>query len=146
MADTPAGWYPDPENPGQLRYWDGEQWTEHRSAQTASTPPPQQQWQSSGYGPPAQRVDPWLWQSIVVTVLSLICCLPLPFGVVGIVMASQSNTAMSSGDHATAVAKARQAKIWTLVALGIAILMVVGYIMLVAIAGFSIQEMQFQEF
>jgi Domain of unknown function (DUF4190)/Protein of unknown function (DUF2510) len=24
----PAGWYPDPERPGQ-RYWDGDQWTEH---------------------------------------------------------------------------------------------------------------------
>jgi Protein of unknown function (DUF2510) len=31
---TPAGWYPDPENAGQQRYWDGTQWTEHR------TPPP----------------------------------------------------------------------------------------------------------
>jgi hypothetical protein len=29
--NTPAGWHSDPENPGQLRYWDGKQWTEHRS-------------------------------------------------------------------------------------------------------------------
>lgn len=27
----PADWYPDPQDPGQLRYWDGQQWTEHRS-------------------------------------------------------------------------------------------------------------------
>ena len=26
---TPAGWYPDPSNTSQQRYWDGTQWTEH---------------------------------------------------------------------------------------------------------------------
>ena len=37
MTQTPAGWQPDPQNPGQLRYWDGTQWTEHRAP--ASQPP-----------------------------------------------------------------------------------------------------------
>lgn len=35
-----AGWYQDPEYPGQLRYWDGEDWTAHRSPAPGTTPPP----------------------------------------------------------------------------------------------------------
>jgi hypothetical protein len=27
----PAGWFPDPSGTGAQRYWDGHQWTEHRS-------------------------------------------------------------------------------------------------------------------
>ena len=29
---TPAGWYPDPNQPGSQRYWDGSAWTEHTNA------------------------------------------------------------------------------------------------------------------
>jgi hypothetical protein len=31
MTDIPAGWYNDPEDATQLRYWDGLQWTDHRA-------------------------------------------------------------------------------------------------------------------
>jgi hypothetical protein len=33
---TPAQWAPDPQQPGQLRWWDGTRWTEHT---TPATPP-----------------------------------------------------------------------------------------------------------
>lgn len=35
---TPADWYPDPENPAGLRYWDGRAWTEHRAPAPAAGP------------------------------------------------------------------------------------------------------------
>src|SRR5919204_1271775 len=39
MANQPAaGWYPDPKDPGQRRYWDGTKWTEHTQAQPAQAP------------------------------------------------------------------------------------------------------------
>ncbi len=37
VASPPAGWYPDAENPGGQRYWDGHEWTDQR---TSSAPPP----------------------------------------------------------------------------------------------------------
>lgn len=36
---APPGWYPDPQRPGQQRWWDGHQWTEHL-APLAPTPGP----------------------------------------------------------------------------------------------------------
>lgn len=30
MSDSvPAGWYPDPQDPASIRWWDGAQWTSH---------------------------------------------------------------------------------------------------------------------
>jgi hypothetical protein len=44
MPTAPAGWYADPERPGQLRYWDGKAWTQHRapmpSHPASATPQP----------------------------------------------------------------------------------------------------------
>ena len=37
MTAAQSGWYPNPENPAQQRYWDGAQWTDH--AILAALPP-----------------------------------------------------------------------------------------------------------
>ena len=39
MTDVPSGWYDDPEHPEQYRYWDGTNWTEHRSPKKAPPAP-----------------------------------------------------------------------------------------------------------
>jgi len=40
MSDqTPAAWYPDPQRPGQLRYWNGSAWTNDYAPSTQSVPP-----------------------------------------------------------------------------------------------------------
>ena len=41
-STTPPGWYPDPGNPGILRWFDGGQWTAHLQ-QPAPPPPPSHQ-------------------------------------------------------------------------------------------------------
>ena len=37
MSQTPAGWFPDPDDASQYRYWDGATWTEHRAPRTTTT-------------------------------------------------------------------------------------------------------------
>ena len=43
MSSTPAGWYDDPNQPGQQQYWDGNQWTgqmQPAPGAAATAPPP----------------------------------------------------------------------------------------------------------
>ena len=37
-TSTPAGWYPNPDNPTQLRLWDGEKWTDQVQASISEQP------------------------------------------------------------------------------------------------------------
>jgi hypothetical protein len=80
---TPPGWYPDPEGPGQ-RYFDGTRWTEHRSGVQQLPPPPVQphgHWQG---GPPPvvnpayararppKKSNAWKWIAGGVALLAIV--------------------------------------------------------------------------
>lgn len=58
-----AGWFPDPGDASQTRYWDGQAWTEH----TQPVPPPSQ--------PPARGTGlqpSWLLTAVIAIVAALI--------------------------------------------------------------------------
>jgi hypothetical protein len=143
----PAGWYADPDRAGGLRWWDGQRWTDHRQPAPPGSAGPAGGWPSdtgpstawssggSGWSPggvagtggvagAGGTVDTWLWQSILATIF---CCQPL--GIVAIVFAAQAQSAVSSGDPRTAREKAATARTWTLVAVGVGLLVFVPFLL-----------------
>lgn len=92
------------------------------------------------------RVRPtnYLWQSIVVTVLSCFCCnlLAVPFAIAGIVNATKVNPAYDSGDYAGAERASKMAKQWTTVAFVIGcVLFVIQF--LIGLAGVDFDHLRF---
>jgi hypothetical protein len=71
---VPAGWYPNPENPAQQRYWDGQQWSAHTADATAGTPttPGQSLAAPSTGTPPAKKAIWKRWWFITAAAVVLI--------------------------------------------------------------------------
>lgn len=85
-----AAWHDDPEDPTQLRYWDGTAWTEHRSPKVGTAQP------STAHATPVQPSSisvmsydtststksgaPW-WLTAVLSVVSLIVGIGIGFGI-----------------------------------------------------------------
>lgn len=72
MSQVPAGWYPDPERPGQQRWWDGTQWAasqpSHPPTPQASAPQPA----PVAYGAPVATGSPANGMAIAALILSII--------------------------------------------------------------------------
>ncbi|WP_081790365.1 DUF2510 domain-containing protein [Nocardioides sp. URHA0032] len=84
----PAGWHPDPTNENQVRFWDGQKWTEHTHPRVHGPGVPPR----TGAPPRTARTKaPW-WQTWWAVVPSLVMCAPL--GLVG--LWKRRNTARAS--------------------------------------------------
>lgn len=82
MSDLPpANWYPDPEVPGQQRYWDGTRWTEHRASMGGQQPAasaddvtaPQPAWDTTAQpGGAPVKTNGLAIASLVIAILSFV--------------------------------------------------------------------------
>lgn len=82
------------------------------------------------YNPPSgNKPKTWLVEAILVTVL---CC--LPGGIVAIVYASQVDTKWAQGDTLGAQKSSDNAKLWTMISLGVSLVFIVLYVIIVAMS------------
>lgn len=154
--NTPAGWYPDPHDPSQQRYWDGSSWSEatQPAAPGVGVPPPPATtggfpapppYGGTAYGAPGYgaapvgygygAVGPAPNNYMVFAILStLFCCLPA--GIVSIVKASQVNKKWSAGDATGAQEASNQARTWAIVS---AVLGILVFGLIAATGGFSFE-------
>ncbi len=89
------------------------------------------QTQQFGPQPPATQPKNWLVESILVTIF---CC--LPFGIAGIVFATQVNSKWAAGDYNGAMQASKDAGKWTKIGffVGLGIIL---YLIAVFVFGFS---------
>ena len=71
MTNAPAGWYPDPENAGQSRWWNGAQWTDNRSSfQSVAAPPYSAQAEDLKAPDGTPWNTPWIWLIVFLPFVS----------------------------------------------------------------------------
>jgi micrococcal nuclease len=86
---TPAGWYPDPERQGQLRYWDGAAWTEHRAPMYPSSP----------QHPSTDMHGSWFGRHKLLTALAAAVTVLLVIGGIGAALESPEVDQASNGSQ-----------------------------------------------
>jgi len=73
---TPAGWYPDPQNPAQGRFWDGAAWTELRHQPGTPFPAGPELKAPAG----TDWNTPWVWLIVALPVVPQLLLLFVPWG------------------------------------------------------------------
>jgi hypothetical protein len=144
MSESPtthpqADWYPDPEDAGKQRYWDGSLWTDHRRPAVAATPQPPSAGApvtpGAGYAQ-ATAVNPGMIHSALLLVASFFLAgMTMGVGLIATIFAGlaswasyQSGQAINRGEIETATRGAEDAKRWRKIT----------YIVLVGIAGLAL--------
>jgi hypothetical protein len=104
----PAGWHDDPQDPTQLRYWDGQQWTEHRSpkagqaAAPAITPVPGAAPVGQvGVQPVAVSKQKNNGMAVASLVLSLVSLLLWPAAILGVIFGFVARSQLAERPHET---------------------------------------------
>jgi hypothetical protein len=73
---------------------------------------------------------------LVPAIISLFCCFPL--GIVGVIFAAQVNGKVASGDIAGAMDSSKKAKLFSFIAIGLGLVVIVLYVIwMVLIVGLS---------
>jgi hypothetical protein len=81
-------------------------------------------------GLPQTQPKNWLVESILVTIF---CC--LPFGIAGIVFATQVNSKYTAGDYAGALKASQDAGRWTKIGFWIGLALIAAYLAFIFIFG-----------
>jgi hypothetical protein len=88
-----------------------------------------QQWSSP---PPAGGSEP-VSNYLVPAILSLFCCMPL--GVVAVIFAAQVNGKVAAGDIAGAMDSSKKAKMFSFIAIGLGLALILCYIVFIVLIG-----------
>ena len=88
-----------------------------------------QQWSS----PPPAGGSETVPNYLVPAIISLFCCMPL--GVVAVIFAAQVNGKVATGDIAGAMDSSKKAKMFSFIALGLGVLVIVCYVLFIVLIG-----------
>jgi hypothetical protein len=89
-------------------------------------------------GQPQSQIPNYLTQSIIMTVVSVLCCslFSLPFSIIALINSNQVNSKAAMNDIAGAMAASKNAKLFNWIAFGIVmanLLLSIVYIILIAV-------------